>query len=102
MSFSDCVIKGKEWFGSTIKTMPELFELRNIENNLRSQTEFSFGAIYTTNYGLRSLRYLALNICNMIPKDIRNVNNLSDFTLKKNLGSLMFVLVNYARLIYVK
>ena len=102
MSLSYCVIKGKEWFGLTIKTMPELFELCNIENNLCSQTDFSLGAIYTTNYGLRSLRYLAPNICNMIPKDIRNVNNLSDFTLKKNLGCLMFVLVNYAKLIYIK
>ena len=88
--------------GLRIQIMPELFDLCNIENNLRSETEFSFGAVFTTNYGLRSLRYLAPNNCNMIPKDIRNVNNLSDFTLKKNLGCLMFVLVNYAKLIYIK
>ena len=61
--------------------MSELFDLRNIEYNLRSQTNFSLGAVYTTNYGLRSSRYFAPKIWNMIP-DIRNVNNLSDFTLK--------------------
>ena len=39
--------------------MSELFDLRSIEYNLRSQTDFSLGAVYTTNYGLRSLRYFA-------------------------------------------
>ena len=62
--------------------MSELFNLRNIEYILRSKTDFSLGAVYTTNYGLRSLRYFAPKIWNMIPADIRNVNNLSDFTLK--------------------
>ena len=62
--------------------MSELFDLRNIEYSLRSQTDFSLRAVYTTNYGLRSLRYFAPKILNMIPADIRNVNNLSDFTLK--------------------
>ena len=36
----------------------------------------------------------------MIPADIRNVSNLSDFTLK--VKSWMVVLVIYARLIYAK
>ena len=42
--------------------MSELFDLQNIEYNLRSQTDFSLGAVYTTNYGLRSLRYFAPKI----------------------------------------
>ena len=62
--------------------MSELFDLQNIEHNLRSQTDFSIGAVYATNYGLRSLRYFTPKMWNMIPADIRNVNNLSDFTLK--------------------
>ena len=60
--------------------MCELFDLRKIEYNLRSQTDFSLGAVCTTNYGLRLLKYCAPKIWNMIPADIRNVNNLSDFT----------------------
>ena len=62
--------------------MSELFDLRNIEYNLRSQTDFSLGAVYTFNHDVRSLRYFAPKIWNMIPANIRNVNNLSDFTLK--------------------
>ena len=62
--------------------MSELFDLQNIEYNLRSQTDFSLRAVYMTNYGLRSLRYFAPKIWNMIPVDIINGNNLSDFTLK--------------------
>ena len=62
--------------------MSELFDLRNIEYNLRSQTDFSLGAVYTFNHDVRSLRYFAPKICNMIPANIRNVNNFSDFTLK--------------------
>ena len=64
------------------KILSELFDLRNIEYNLRSQTNFSLGTVYTINYGLRSLRYFAPKIWDVIPEDIRNVNNLSDFTLK--------------------
>ena len=65
--------------------MSESFDLQNMEKNLRSQTDFSLGAAYTTNYGLRSLRYLNCKmniIMNMIPADIRNVNTLSDVILK--------------------
>ena len=68
--------------GLSNQIISELFDLRNIEYNLRLQTDFSLGAVNTTNYGLRSLRYFAPKIWNMIPADIRNVNNLSDFTLK--------------------
>ena len=60
--------------------MSELFDLRNIEYNLHSQTDFSFEAVYTTNYGLRSLRYFAPENWNMVPVDIRNVSNVSDFS----------------------
>ena len=68
--------------GLSNQIISKLFDLRNIKYNLRSQTDFRVGAVYTTNYGLQSLRYFALKIWNMIAADIRNVNNLSDFTLK--------------------
>ena len=74
--------------GLTIRIISELFDLWNIENNFCSQTEFSLGAVYTTNYGLRSLRYFAPNIWNMIPKDISNVSNLSNFALKEKSRTL--------------
>ena len=43
--------------GLSNQIMSALFNLRNIEYILRSKTDFSLGAVYTTNYGLRSLRY---------------------------------------------
>ena len=55
--------------------MSELFDLRIIECKIRSQTNFSFGAVYTTKYGLTTLRYFAPKIRNITPADIRNVNN---------------------------
>ena len=67
--------------GLSNQIMSKLYDLWNIEYNLRSQIDFSLGAVYT-DYGLRSLRCFAPKIWNMIPADIRNVNNLSDFTLK--------------------
>ena len=44
--------------GLSNQIMSELIDLRNIEYNLRSQIVFSFGAVYTINYGLQSLRIL--------------------------------------------
>ena len=74
------LFKVKNGFSNQI--ISELFDLRNIECNLRSQADFSLGAANATNYGLQSLRYFAQKIWNMVPADFRNVNNLSDFTLK--------------------
>ena len=68
--------------GLSNQIMYELFDLQNIEYSRCSQTDFSPGVVYTANYGSSSLRYFAPKIWNMIPAGIRNVNNLSDFTLK--------------------
>ena len=68
--------------GLSNQIMSELLDLQNIEYKFCSQTDFSLGAVYTTNYGLQWLRYFAPKIWNMIPADIRNVKNISEFTLK--------------------
>ena len=39
--------------------MSELFNLSNINYDFRSQTDFELGLIYTTAYGLRSLKHFA-------------------------------------------
>ena len=64
------------------QVMSELFNLRNINCCFRSQTDFELGPICTTAYGLRSLKYFAPNICNIVPIDIRNSDSLSEFTTK--------------------
>ena len=62
------------------QTMSELFDLRIIEYNLFSQKSFLLGAVYTTNYGLRSLRHFAQKVLNMIPVNIGIAQNLSTWT----------------------
>ena len=57
------------------------FEKHRIQSSLRRR-DFSLGAVYTSNNGLRRLKYFAPKNWNMIPADIRNINNLSDLTLK--------------------
>ena len=52
--------------------MSEIFDLVNIDCYLRSQTDFKQGPVNKVNYGLKSLRYLAPKIWNIIPLEIRN------------------------------
>ena len=64
------------------QVMSGLFNLRNINYDFRSQTDFELVPIYITDYGARSLRYFAPKIWNIVPIDIRNSNSLSEFTTK--------------------
>ena len=54
------------------QVMSELFNLRNINDGFHSQTDFEVGLIYTTAYGLRSLKCFARKIWNILLTDIRN------------------------------
>ena len=62
--------------------MLDLFQRREVNYNIRSQTEFSLRSVNTSSYGLRSLRYLAPNIRNLVPQDIRSAKSLSQFIRK--------------------
>ena len=44
------------------QVMSELFNLRNINYDFRSQTDFELRPIYTTAYGLRSLKCFSKNL----------------------------------------
>ena len=57
----------------------EIFNLRNIDYNLRSQTDLKQGPENTVNYGLKLLRYLVPEIWNIIPLGIRNSGSLTEF-----------------------
>ena len=52
--------------------MFEIFEQKNIQYNLRSQTDFQLGAVKTVNCGLRALIYLGLKTWNLVPLEIEN------------------------------
>ena len=62
--------------------MSELFNVRNINYDFRSQTDFELGPIYIAAYGVQSLNCFALKIWNIVPIDIRNSDSLSEFTTK--------------------
>ena len=52
--------KTKENLAASI--MHEISEQRNIQYNLRSQTDYQLGSVKTVNCGLRALRYLGPKI----------------------------------------
>ena len=62
------------------QTKLELLILRSINYDFHSQTDFELGPIYAT--ALRSLKYFAPKIWNIVPIDIRNSDSLSEFTTK--------------------
>ena len=62
--------------------MAEIFNLRNIDYNLRCKTDFQQGPVNTVNYGLKSLRYVAPKISDIIPFEIRNSGSLTEFITK--------------------
>ena len=64
------------------QVMSELFNLRNINYEFRSQTNFELGPIYITAYGGRSLKYFAPKIWKIVPIGIRNSDSLSELTTK--------------------
>ena len=62
--------------------MLDLFQRREVNYNIRSQIDFSLRSVNTSSYGLRSLRYLAPKIWNLVPQNIRSAKSLSQFIRK--------------------
>ena len=62
--------------------MNEIFELRNVSYNLRSQTDFDSGLARTNSFGIDSLKYMAAKVWDMVPNDIKNVDSLHIFKSK--------------------
>ena len=62
--------------------MSELFEKRNLNYNLRSQTDFLLHSVNTVAYGLKSLKYFAGKVWSIVPFEIRNARSLEEFFTK--------------------
>ena len=62
--------------------MHEIFEQKNIQYNLRSQSDFQLGLVKTVNCGLRALRYLGPNKWNIVRFEIKNSEALAQFKMK--------------------
>ena len=57
----------------------DIFLLRSTDYNLRSQTDFSVSSVNTTHFGLNSLRYFASKVWNMVPLELKNLNDVEIF-----------------------
>ena len=57
----------------------DIFPLRPIDYNLRSQTGFSVSSVNTTHFDLNSLQYFASKVWNMVPLELKNLNYIEIF-----------------------
>ena len=71
-----------------------------VNYNLRKQTNIFLKSINTSGYGLKSLRYLASKIWNLVPQGLQKAFPISVGRL--SLGYLMVVLVFYVAQILTK
>ena len=53
--------------------------LRSIDYNLRSQIDFSVSFVNTIHFGLNSLWYFASKVWNMVPPELKNLNDVEFF-----------------------
>ena len=79
-SFAIELFKFKENLLNTI--MNDILQTRTLPHNLRSNTDFARSFVNTSRFGLNSLRYFASKEWNIVPSDIKNVNNLHIFKNK--------------------
>ena len=59
--------------------LKDIFPLRTIDYNLRSQTDFSVNSVNITHFGLNSLRYFASKVWNMLLLELKDLNDVEIF-----------------------
>ena len=57
----------------------DIFPLRSIGYNLRSQTDLSGSSVNTTHFSLNSPRYFASKVWNMVLLELKNLNDVESF-----------------------
>ena len=62
--------------------MCDIFEIRNLDYNLRSHIDFIRTRANTSSFGLSSLEYLAAKIWDIVPNNIKSFGNLNLFKKK--------------------
>ena len=62
--------------------MSGLFEKRNLNYNLHSQTDFSLHSANAVTYGLKSLKYFAAKVWSIVPFEIGNARSFEEFSAK--------------------
>ena len=67
----------------SVTIMNDIFQPRVVSHNLRSQIDFTRPNVNSEHFGISSLRYMAAKVWDMVPNDIKNVNDIETF--KKNI-----------------
>ena len=62
--------------------MCDICETRNSNYNLRSQADFIRTCLNNSSFGLNYLKYLATKIWDIVPYEIKSVENLNSFKKK--------------------
>ena len=59
--------------------MNYIFQPRAVRYNLRSQIDFTRPNVNSEHFGISSLRYMAAKVWDMVPNDMKNVNEIETF-----------------------
>ena len=63
----------------SVTIMNYIFQPRAVSYNLRSQIDFTRPNVNSEHFGISSLRYMAPKVWDMVPNDMKNVNDIETF-----------------------
>ena len=67
----------------SVTIMNDIFQSGAVRYNLRSQIDFTWPNVNSEHSGISSLRYMTAKVWDMVPNDMKNVNEIETF--KKNI-----------------
>ena len=73
-----------------------IFETRNLDYGLRSQTDFIRKRVSNSNFGLNSVKYVATKTWDVVPYYIESVEKINLLKKKMEIGNLKDVIAGYA------
>ena len=59
--------------------MNDIFQSRTVSHNLRSQIKFTWPNVNSELFGINFPGYMASKVWDMVPNDIKNVNDIETF-----------------------
>ena len=63
----------------SVTLMNDIFQPTAVSYNLRSQIDFTRPNVNSEHFGISSLRYMAAKVWDMVPNDMKNVNDIETF-----------------------
>ena len=59
--------------------MNDIFQPKTVSYNLKSQNDFTRPNVNSEYFGINSLRYMAAKVWDIVPRDIKDVNDIEDY-----------------------